>query len=318
MNTNILSVRFFVKKYKAKNNQVPIYVRISLDGKSVDVSLKRAIALDSWIVEKGQAKGTRPEIKAVNAHLDQVRAEVTNAYNQLKFEGKALGADAVKNKFCRIEPSEHTLIGLIEYHNTYLRGFLEWGTMKNYATTRKYIQNFLKEMMKVSDIPLSKLSYSFLADFELFLKSLKPKDHHKPCGHNTVLKHIERLRKMINLAIRNEWLERDPFAKFQARFVRNDRGFLTQEELAAIEAKETKILRLQWAKDLFVFSCYTGLAYCDVMELTPSNISIGIDGDYWIMTSRKKTNQPVRVPLLPKSFELIEKYKNHPRALVNA
>jgi site-specific recombinase XerD len=149
----------------------------------------------------------------------------------------------------------------------------------------------------------------------LFLKNLKPADHHKPCGHNTVLKHIERLRKIINLAIRNEWLERDPFAKFQARFIRNDREFLTQEDLAAIEAKETKILRLQWAKDLFVFSCYTGLAYCDVIELTPANISIGIDGNYWIMTSRKKTNQPVRVPLLPRAFEIIEKYRNHPMAL---
>jgi len=315
MNTNILSVRFFVKKYKAKNNRVPIYVRITVDGKSADASLKREIDIDSWDVEKGQARGARSEIKALNSYLDQVRAEITNAYNRLKFEGKALRADAVKNKFCGIEPVEHTLMGLIEHHNTHLKGFLEWGTMKNYETTQKYIQKFLKEMMKVGDIALSQLSYSFLVDFEIFLKNLKPEDHHKPCGHNTLLKHIERLRKMINLAIRNEWLERDPFAKFQARFIRNDREFLTQEDLATIEAKETKILRLQWAKDLFVFSCYTGLAYCDVMSLTPSNISIGIDGDYWIMTSRKKTNQPVRVPLLPKALQLIEKYKHHPRAL---
>ena len=74
-------------------------------------------------------------------------------------------------------------------------------------------------------------------------------------------------------------------------------------------------MRLLWAKDLFIFSCYTGLAYCDLMRLTPQNLSLGIDGDYWIMTSRKKTNQPVRVPLLPKARELVEKYKNHPRAL---
>jgi integrase len=315
MNTNILSVRFFVKKYKVKDNRVPIYVRITVDRRSVDVSLKREIDLNSWSAEKGQARGLRPENRTLNAYLDHARAEVTNAYNQVKFEGKALSADTVKNKFCGIEPQEQTLLGLITHHNSHLKEFLEWGTMKNYGTTQKYIQMFLKQKMKVTDVPLSHLSYSFLVDFELFLKDHKPVDHHKPCGHNTVLKHIERLRKMINLAIRNEWLERDPFAKFQARFIRNDREFLTREDLEAIEAKETKILRLQWAKDLFVFSCYTGLAYCDVMSLTPSNISIGIDGDYWIMTSRKKTNQPVRVPLLPKALELVEKYKNHPRAL---
>ena len=91
---------------------------------------------------------------------------------------------------------------------------------------------------------------------------------------------------------------------------------LSQEDLAAIEAKEFKILRLQWAKDLFVFSCYTGLSYCDLMALTKENISIGIDGEYWIMTSRRKTNQPVRVPLLPKALELIEKYKGHWKAIV--
>lgn len=99
---------------------------ISLDGKSVDVSLKRAVALDSWSLEKGQAKGVRPEIKALNANLDQVRAEVTNTYNQLKFEGKALNADAIWNKFCGIEPDEHSLMGLIEYHNEHLKEFLEW------------------------------------------------------------------------------------------------------------------------------------------------------------------------------------------------
>ena len=114
---------------------------------------------------------------------------------------------------------------------------------------------------------------------------------------------------LINLAVKNEWMIRNPFARFPPRFIRNDLEFLSQEDLAAIETKEFKILRLQWAKDLFVFSCYTGLSYCDLMTLTKENISIGIDGEYWIMTSRRKTNQPVRVPLLPKALELIEKYK---------
>lgn len=317
MNTNILSVRFFVKKYKVKGSLVPVYVRISVDGRSADASLKREIELTTWNPDKGQAAGTRNDIKSFNAYLDQVRTEISNCYAELKFLKKPINAQTVKNAFCGVTPEEHTLIGLIEYHNTNLKDTLEWGTMKNYMTTQKYIQKFLKDIKKTSDIPLSQLSYSFLVDFEIFLKAHKPKDHHLPCGHNTTLKHIERLKKMINLAIRNEWMERDPFAKFRARFIRNDREFLSQEELSAIEAKEFKLLRLQWAKDLFVFSCYTGLAYCDVMSLTKENISIGIDGEYWIMTSRKKTNQPVRVPLLPKALEIIDKYKAHPKAIAS-
>ena len=79
--------------------------------------------------------------------------------------------------------------------------------------------------------------------------------------------------------------------------------------------KELKIVRLQWVKDLFIFSCYTGLAYIDVMQLTPSNIAIGIDGKQWLATNRQKTSNPVRVPLLPKALEVIDKYKGHPKAL---
>lgn len=315
MNTNILSVRFFVKKYRAKNNRVPIYVRILLNGKYVDVSLKRDIDLDSWSMEQGQAKGNRPEIKALNSQLEQVRAEITHAYNTLKFEHKALSAEAVKNKFCGVDADEQTLFGLMEYHNNNLKQFLKWGTMKNYFTTKKYVKKILNETMKVNDIPLSQLSYKFLVDYQLFLMNLKPKDHRKPCGHNTALKHIERLRKLINLAIKNEWIDRDPFVKFQARFVRTERGFLTAEELNSIETKDIKIFRLEWARDMFVFSCYTGLAYSDARDLAPSDISLGIDGDYWIVILRTKTNQSVRVPLLPKALQLVEKYKNHPRAL---
>src|SRR5215475_14442558 len=103
MNTNILSVRFFVKKYKVRNNQVPIYVRIMLDGKSRDVSLKRDIGLDSWSMERERAIGTRSEIKALNSHLEQVRAEIINAYNKLKFERKPLNVDAIRSRFCGID-----------------------------------------------------------------------------------------------------------------------------------------------------------------------------------------------------------------------
>jgi site-specific recombinase XerD len=134
-------------------------------------------------------------------------------------------------------------------------------------------------------------------------------------GNNTVMKHIERFRKMINVAIRMEWLERDPFAAYQQKFERVEREYLSKEELAKIEFRDLKIVRLQWVRDLFVFSCYTGLAYIDVMRLTPGNITKGMDGELWLITNRQKTSNPVRVPLLPKALEIIDQYKGHPRAL---
>jgi integrase len=115
--------------------------------------------------------------------------------------------------------------------------------------------------------------------------------------------------------IRNEWLLRDPFAKFKSSFIKTSREFLTPGELKAIEQKQFSIARLQQVKELFIFSCYTGLSYIDVMNLTPENISIGIDSNLWLNTNRQKTNNAVRVPLLPKALDMIEKYKTHPKAL---
>lgn len=103
------------------------------------------------------------------------------------------------------------------------------------------------------------------------------------------MKHIERLRKIIGIAIKNEWLDRDPFIKFKATYERYSRQFLSAEELSAIENKKFKIDRLEYAKDIFIFCCYTGLAYIDVLSLKPDNINIGIDGNYWITTFRHKT-----------------------------
>jgi site-specific recombinase XerD len=195
-----------------------------------------------------------------------------------------------------------------------LKETLEWGTMKNYYTTKKYVQLFLTEKLKTKDIFLSQLSYKFIVDFELFIKAHQPLDHHKPCGQNTVMKHIERFRKIINIAVKYEWLNKDPFAQFKPSFTKTTRQCLTQDELKRIESKLFSIERLQLVKDLFVFSCYTGLAYIDVMTLSPEHITIGLDGGRWLCTSRKKTDNEVRVPLLPKALELIEKYKGHPKA----
>ncbi|HZY78643.1 MAG TPA: site-specific integrase [Cyclobacteriaceae bacterium] len=312
MVTNVLAVRFFVKRDKESNGIAPVYVRISVDGRSVDVSVKRRVMTSNWDNARECVLGTRQEAKQFNSCLETIRTDLTNIYTDLRNQRKTITAELIKNTYCGIARSEQTLLGLIDYHNNHLKSKLEWGTMKNYETTQKYIQRFLNEIIRRADIPLSQLTYSFLVDFELYLKRVKTNKHDsRPCGHNTILKHIERLRKMIGVALRNEWIDKDPFIKFQARFIRKERHFHSLEDLKAIEAKEFAVERLGYVRDLFVFSCYTGLAYNEVMTLKQENIRKGIDGDWWIMMTRKKTNLPVRVPLLQKAMVLIEKYKKY-------
>ncbi|HEY4785994.1 MAG TPA: site-specific integrase [Bacteroidales bacterium] len=313
--TNTFGIVFYIKRQKEKKGKAPIYARITVDGQRVEISIKKDIDVENWSKGKGMAKGKGEEIKALNTFLEQIRSRMVECYQQLQLKRQLITAVAVKNKFLGIEEKEHSLMSLFDYHNEQMKNILEWGTMKNYYTTKTYFQLYLKEALHTSDMYLSQLSYKFIIGYEKFMKEYKPLQPKKPCGQNTVMKHIERLRKVVNLAIKNEWLDRDPFQKFQPTFLKTNRQFLNAEELAAIEQKEFKSLRLQHAKDMFVFSCYTGLAYIDVYELTPQNLSLGIDGEYWINTCRHKTDIPVRVPLLPQAMSIIEKYKNNPRVL---
>lgn len=306
------STTFILRTAKTKDGLTPIYCRITVAGSRSEFSIKKSVNAKAWDV--GRVKGSSEEARTINHYLKQIESKIFEHYRSMLDRNKLVTADALKDAYLGITPDEHTLLGLIEYHNTQLSNTIEWGTMKNYFTTQKYVKEFLKAKLRVSDVPLNMLSYKFIVDFELYLRAYKPVDHHSVMGNNTVMKHIERLRKMINVATKNEWLDRDPFARFKAKFIRNDREFLTEHELERIESKKFKMQRLQSVKDLFVFSCYTGLAYSDVMRLTPQNISVGIDGELWIITSRKKTNQPVRVPLLPKARAIINTYRHKTKA----
>jgi integrase len=134
-------------------------------------------------------------------------------------------------------------------------------------------------------------------------------------GNNTVMKHIERLRKIINLAIKMEIIEKDPFKSFKKKFIKNERDYLTTDELLTLESTKLICNRLAYVKDLFVFSCYTGLAYIDVMSLKPENIVLGIDGRYWIYSTRIKTNSVLKIPLFTKALDIINKYRQSPKAI---
>jgi Phage integrase SAM-like domain len=158
-----------------------------------------------------------------------------------------------------------------------MKTILSHGTLKNYFTTSKYLTKFLKAQYKTADVYLADLNYRFICEFELFLRKHTPADHQKRLQNNGVMKHLERLRKMVRLAVKMEWIAKNPFENYQLKFQKVERSYLTDTELASVENKEFTIERLQRVKNLFVFSCYTGLAYIDTMRLSPSNIVRGID-----------------------------------------
>jgi len=140
--SNFLCTRFFIKKYKAKNNRAPVYVRILLDGKPFDISLKREADINSWNTQTGRLKGSRPEIKSLNSYFDQIQAEISNCFADLKFRKQPLTAEAIKNLFCGIKPDEQTLIGLVNYHNSSLKDTLAWVHSKITSPLKSIFKNF--------------------------------------------------------------------------------------------------------------------------------------------------------------------------------
>jgi len=123
------------------------------------------------------------------------------------------------------------------------------------------------------------------------------------------MKHLERVKKMVAWATTNEWIEKNPFTAYKLKLKRHEMEFLQKDELARVETRDLENPMLRRIRDLFVFSCYTGLAYSDLMDLQPCNILMGVDGLKWIKTSRKKTDIPVNVPLLKPALAIMEKFR---------
>ena len=250
------------------------------------------------------------ESRQINQYLAQVQSHLFKCYQDLKFNGELVTADLIKSRYLSEGENTKTLQELLEYHSKKIERTLAKGSIRNFGVTENYINRFLKEKRKTDDIYLKQLDYRFICDFEVFLHQYYPKGHPKAMGQNTVMKHIQRFRKIITLAYHLEWLDKDPFLRWKPTYERTQREFLSQNELSNLETHPF-LERLDRVRDLFVFSCYTGISYSDIMSLTKDNIHIGIDGSNWIITKRLKTKTSVKIPLLYKAEGLIHKYENH-------
>ncbi|MCK5371886.1 MAG: site-specific integrase, partial [Cyclobacteriaceae bacterium] len=182
------------------------------------------------------------------------------------------------------------------------------GTLERYENSLKHLKGYLNNTHKKDDCNFEDLNYSFIADFEYYLKG------DRGIGHNTTIKYLRNFKKIVLLALKNEWIDRDPFMRFKLSLNEVNKEYLNKEEIQQIMGKNFKIERLAQVRDVFIFCCYTGLSYADVQRLTINDIQLGMDGELWIMVTRKKTGVQSHIPLLPEASRLINKYKNNPES----
>lgn len=183
------------------------------------------------------------------------------------------------------------------------------GTWVRFETTKAHIERFIRFKYNVDDLEFRELNYEFVTDLNFYLRT------EKKCSNNTALKYITIFKKIVLRAIDKEIIAVDPFRRFKARKTKLIKKPLGKEDLLNLENHAFSTERLSVVRDIFIFQCYTGLAYIDAFNLKKEDIKTGVDGKLWIISERQKTGSPVNVPLLPKAIELIEKYKNHSTCL---
>ena len=286
-----------------------LYARVTVDAKRAEFSLNRELKASLWDEKRKRGKGFSKYVISLNKYLDQVFTGLHEAHRQLLQEDVDITSAAIKARYLKEDEKRKSLLDLIAYHNTTMGTVLRKGTMKNYFSTERCIKEFLKNEKGVEDILLNKLNYGFIVDFEQYIRKYKPATR-MGCANNGAMKHMERLKKMSRLAVKLEWLEKDPFINFKLRFEKVERQFLTERDLGLIEETTFKDMTMERIKDLFIFACYTGLSYIDVQELKADHLVKGIDGNDWLYTKRTKTDEPLKIPLLPKAKEIIDKYRN--------
>ena len=298
-------VSFLARKtLKKKNGMIPVYCRIRYDNRIAQFNTKIDVFGANWDSQTTRVIGNNS--KSVNIQLEKIRIDIIKKYELLYktniiitaktildlYKNNSLLMDGIMNVFKQHNKNMKSLIG-IEYSK---------GSYKNYITTIKHLKNYIKTKFNTDDISLNKLNYDFVYNFSHYIL-LNTK-----CTHNGMMKHIQRLKKITNFCIKNNYITNDPFISFKIKFKKSNRVYINNEELYIL--KNIKLNKsLNKIRDIFLFACYTGLSYIDLYNLNIKNIQIGDDNLKWIFIKRHKTDIPSNVPILPPALTILNKYK---------
>lgn len=311
---HILQVVFQLKKFRTdEKGQAPIYVRITINHQRTEFSIKRSVEPEKWLSNAGVAKGSTEEIKNLNAYLTTVKLKLHEHYRIMLDGNKTITPETLKNAYFGISEKSKTITEVFEYHNSQVKSLLGKdfapGTYERYCTALKHVRDFIAWKYATTDFAIKNINYEFVTEFEFYLKTVRK------CNHNSAIKYITNLKKIIRICIGNGWLDKDPFINYKIRLQEVQKEALTYAEIKTIAEKEFSTPRLEQVRDIFLFSCFTGLAYADAKKLTKDHIVIGIDGNKWIKINRTKTDTRSSIPLLPEAETIIAKYVSDPRCI---
>lgn len=305
MKTNF-SLLFYLKKQKNYvSGNVPIYMRITVEGNRSEIATNRECDLKQWNAKGGRSIGSKEEIKVLNTHLDQLQNALYYAQQCVFDMGLPITAEEIKSCYLGTLENSHTLLEAVTDHNLKMEQLVGKdyvrGTFNRYKVLETHLKTFIRLKYDMADMDIRTIDQAFLNGFDHYLRS------EKNFANNYVVKNIKNLGKILRICLDNEWIDKSPFTTYKGKTKNANRFYLNKEELLHIAEKGFVSERLQ-VRDVFIFCCFTGLAYVDVFKLKQENIRTGIDGERWIFTNRQKTKTRSSVPLLSTAVEIVDRY----------
>ena len=308
MKKNTFKILYHIRGNRTnKDGKASIIARIAVNGEYERISTTLSIEPELWDVNSMKAIGRSAKILEINKRLEDMRVVLKEHYYDILKRHGYVTAEMVKNAFTGVTAKEESLVPLYLQHLEDTKKLV--GLSKADPTYRKYermyrrVVEFMKKKYNITDIPLREIKTSFITDLEFFLRT------EYKYSQNTTYKCMKFFKQVINKGIRAGLIFVDPFNGYKISCERVDRGYLTEDELSKMMAKEFASARLEQVRDVFIFACFTGLAYIDLAHLRVDNIQKMFDGRLWIVTHRQKTNTKVTVPLLPPALKILKKYE---------
>ena len=304
------SILFFIKRKKLlKDGTAPVYIRVTVRKTAVEFATGKSIIPSSWIPLKGRVKGNTLHNKQLNAYLDQQEYALHDIALCIQREGKEVSAKEILKKYRGEDKPKVYIIGLYEEHNAQLKKLIgisvAAATYKRHETSVKLFKEFLIAECKKQDIFIHEIDAVLLEKYMNYLMTIRHNNN------NTTVKYLRNIGKILQIAISRGIIASSPMEQLQLRTLEVEKEFLTIEELEKLAQTKFAVERLELVKDIFLFCCYTGLAYVDVSNLSVNDITKDNNGNSWIRKARHKTNNMCHIPILTSANAILEKYSAH-------
>lgn len=308
MNQVNVKVSFYIKKSEADaNGMCPVMAKLNV-GKYSEAAFSAKLRVPQSIWNSGRASGKSVKVKEINNYLDEIRAMALGIYTELSAGRDDVTAGDVKGLLLGMAGEQTTLLS---YFRTFIDNFAKRvgvnrteGSLRSYRNACNHVERFLSEKYNLSDIPFSALNRSFIDDYDLYLRA----DCH--LAPSTIINLTVQLKTIVGEAIADGIITVYPFAGYEPVRPKQRKRYLTSEELQRIMTTPLRKPRLYLIRDMFLFSCYTGIPYSDMKLLSKEHLSLADDGTWWIKSSRKKTGIEFEIPLLDLPLRLIERYRD--------